>query len=224
MDLPCTTRYTALKTRPTPVASPEDSVCCTTPVKRRPLREIQALSSSNSYPGLDHYLQTLHRVPYYQYLGIEIRRYKRGEASARMRSNNLTGPLGVVDEGPLLTLGSLTTQVAIMTLLGAGRSVVSLEQRISLLRPTRANSLIAKAKVDHLRVRMAQGHFRIYDEEREVIASGSLIAHVLPREQVSEWHKSGTDWAVPSFPKIPEEDTDPKVVTLPFTSHFDDLE
>lgn len=140
-----------------------------------------------------------------------------------MQSSNLYGPLGVVDEGPLLTLGSLTTQVAIMTLLGAGRSVVSLEQRISLLRPTRGASFVAKAKVDHLRVRMAQGQFRIFDEEREEIASGSMIAYVLPREQISEWHKSGTDWAIPSFPHVADEGTDPEVVTLPFGSHFDDI-
>ncbi len=145
------------------------------------------VSRTTSENPMDAFIQQIEEVPYYRYLGIRIRHYGRGEATARMENNRINGPFGVIDEGPLLTLGSLTTQIATLTLVGQGRSVIPLEQRLSMLRPTKSTKFLARAKIDHLRARIAQGRFRIFDEEGEMIGSGGLIAYVLPRTQVGQW-------------------------------------
>lgn len=145
------------------------------------------MSSQSSDNPMDAFIELIDEVPYYKYLGIRIRHYGRGEATARMENDVINGPFGVIDEGPLLTLGSLSTQVAALTLIGQGRSVIPLEQRLSMLRPTKSTKFLARAKIDHLRARIAQGRFRLYDDEGEMIGSGGLIAYVLPRTKVGQW-------------------------------------
>ncbi|MCK6511471.1 hotdog fold thioesterase [Myxococcota bacterium] len=129
------------------------------------------------------WIAEIHQRPLCQFLQIQMRHYKQGAASARMRlSPQSLEPDGLVSEGALATLGSWTAQLAIFTLVGQGRSIVPLEHRISLLHTARAGDLIAKARVEHLRARLAHCSYRIVDQDGEVVAVGGFLADVLPRE------------------------------------------
>ena len=148
------------------------------------------------------WIAEIHQRPLCQFLQIQMRHYKQGAASARMRSSPQSLETdGLVSEGALTTLGSWTAQLAILTLVGQGRSIVPLEHRISLLHTARTGDLIAKARVEHLRARLAHCSYRIVDQDGEVVAVGGFLADVLPREPMLRT----TDRALPETSPPPDD-------------------
>lgn len=134
----------------------------------------------------ESWIAEVHERPLCRYLQIQLRHHKQGAASARMRLGpHVAEDDGVVSEGALTTLGGWTAQLAILSLVGQGRAIVPLEHRISLLQPARSGEVIAKARVEHMRARLAHCSYRIVDQDGELVAVGGFLADVLPREQVT---------------------------------------
>ena len=156
-------------------------------------------------------LEKINAIPLHRALGVEIRRYGHGKASAAMVVGpQNTGVDGIVGEGVLATLAGVATRFAIHTLIAEGRSIVPLEQQVRLLAPVKSGRLIAKARVERLRARLAQCQYRIYDEQGDLVANGHMLAYVLPREQIHHWEESDLLHTDPLFSTEETEETEEK--------------
>ena len=172
----------------------------------------------------DKLIELIRNNPYYRFLGIQVRRYGRGEAKLRMESKGIINPDGVFDEGRLITLGSVASQLAAVTLVGPGRTIIPLEPRISMLVPSNSTRVTARAKIDHLRARLVQARFHIYDSARERIATGGLLAYILPPEQLQYWKTQPiSDGGESDFDAITIVDSAPPV-TIQMSGNKDEIE
>lgn len=139
--------------------------------------------SNDPQSYVDTYMEQLQSLPYHRFLGLEFRKYGQGTAVSVMRVQASMFEDGIVDEGAITTLGVQTSKVAILTLMGAGREVVVLEHQVSVMAHAQVRRLVAKARVDYWRARLARAMYEIRDSQGELVARGSLMAYVLPREE-----------------------------------------
>lgn len=119
--------------------------------------------------------------PSAQLLGIDIEAASDGSATFSIGPGEfLYNPMGTVNGGIISTLADYALTAAVMTRLGAGEGAVTLDLRLTFVRPaTVANGrLRATGEVEHLGGSVGVTRCTVIDEFGTLIATGTATCQV----------------------------------------------
>jgi acyl-CoA thioesterase len=116
----------------------------------------------------------VNRSPYYQLLGIEIVKMRKGASTLRMRfRKELTHALGMMHGGAIASLADSAVAMALITLVDPSDRITTIEFKINFVAPVEEGKLTAQAKILHRGGKTAVGDVEVLNEK------GSLVAKVI---------------------------------------------
>jgi len=120
---------------------------------------------------LDQVKDLVNRSPYYQLLGIEIVKMRRGDATVRMRfRKELTHALGMMHGGAIASLADSAGAMALITLVDPNDRITTIEFKVNFVAPVDAGKLTAQAKILHRGGKTAVGDVAVLDEKGKLVA------------------------------------------------------
>jgi acyl-CoA thioesterase len=123
---------------------------------------------------LEQVKDLVNRSPYYQLLGIEIVKMKKGMAILRMRfRRELTHALGLMHGGAIASLADSAVAMALITLVDPSDRITTIEFKVNFVAPVDEGKLTAQAKILHRGGKTAVGDVDVLNEK------GGLVAKVI---------------------------------------------
>lgn len=128
--------------------------------------------------GKEKYLEQVrdlvNRSPYYQLLGIEIVKMRKGHATLQIRfRKELTHALGRMHGGAIASLADSAVAMALITLVDPSDRITTIEFKVNFVAPVEAGRLTAQAKILHRGGKTAVGDVEVLNEK------GTLVAKVI---------------------------------------------
>ncbi len=109
--------------------------------------------------------------PYYQLLGIEIVKMKKGRATLQLRfRKELTHALGRMHGGAIASLADSAVAMALITLVDPSDRITTIEFKINFVAPVDTGKLTAQAKILHRGGKTAVGDVAVLNEKGKLVA------------------------------------------------------
>jgi acyl-CoA thioesterase len=113
----------------------------------------------------------VNRSPYYQLLGIEIVKMRKGVSTLRMRfRKELTHALGMMHGGAIASLADSAVAMALITLVDPSDRITTIEFKVNFVAPVEEGKLTAQAKILHRGVKTAVGDVEVLNEKGDLVA------------------------------------------------------
>jgi acyl-CoA thioesterase len=113
----------------------------------------------------------VNRSPYYQLLGIEIVKMRKGVSTLRMRfRKELTHALGMMHGGAIASLADSAVAMALITLVDPSDRITTIEFKVNFVAPVEEGKLTAQAKILHRGGKTAVGDVEVLNEKGDLVA------------------------------------------------------
>jgi acyl-CoA thioesterase len=113
----------------------------------------------------------VNRSPYYQLLGIEIVKMRKGVSTLRMRfRKELTHALGMMHGGAIASLADSAVAMALITLVDPSDRITTIEFKVNFVAPVEEGRLTAQAKILHRGGKTAVGDVEVLNEKGDLVA------------------------------------------------------
>jgi acyl-CoA thioesterase len=117
---------------------------------------------------------------YCQFLGINIVNLKKGIAQLSLCFNkNILNREETVHAGIITSLADSAAAVAVLSTMGSGGRISTIELKINFLHPVKNSDLFAEAKIIHKGSRTAVGDVEIKTKEDRLVAKCLLTFMIL---------------------------------------------
>jgi acyl-CoA thioesterase len=113
----------------------------------------------------------VNRSPYYQLLGIEIVKMRKGVSTLRMRfRKELTHALGMMHGGAIASLADSAVAMALITLVDPSDRITTIEFKVNFVAPVEEGKLTAQAKILHRGGKTAVGDVEVLNQKGDLVA------------------------------------------------------
>ena len=135
-------------------------------------------------PIKESYEKALRRAvesaPYYQLLQITLEQIDVGFARFRMPfRKELTHPYAIVHGGAIASLADTAVAFALMTLVGPGEKVLTVEFKINFLAAVNEGEMISEARVINKGKKMAIADMEVRNQHGKLVAKGLATYMIL---------------------------------------------
>jgi len=112
-------------------------------------------------------------IPYYSHLGFEIEKIEGGEAIFKMEIKEELTQNGTIHGGALASMIDSSCACAALSLIYPESYVTTIDLQVQYLRPASKGTLTARAKCNKSGKNIFFSESRIYDENDELICTGT---------------------------------------------------
>lgn len=137
-------------------------------------------------PAHEHQRELYRWSPFGWLLGMELGLLAPGRAEVWLKAHeDFCNPYGTIHGGVLATLVDSALGQAVLSVAGAGSSVVTVELKLNYLAPARVGLLVARGEVIQQTGTLAVAQARVYDADERGLVIG-LGTYRIFRPKVSE--------------------------------------